>query len=46
MLMFSTLRLGPTPVLNALATVMLVLTLVLGWAAWRVWPVAGGRRGH
>ena len=46
MLMFSTLRLGPTPVLNALASVMLVLTLVLGWAAWRVWPVAGGQRGH
>jgi putrescine transport system permease protein len=49
--MFSTLRLGPTPVLNALATVLLALTLVAGLAAWRwsVWregAVAGGRRRH
>lgn len=46
MLMFSTLRLGPTPVLNALAAVLLALTLLLGWAAWRWRPVAGGPPGH
>jgi putrescine transport system permease protein len=46
MLMFSTLRLGPTPVLNALATVLLALTLLLGWAAWRWRPVAGGKARH
>ncbi len=44
--MFSTLRLGPTPVLNALATVLLAVTLVVGWAAWRWLPVAGGGRRH
>jgi putrescine transport system permease protein len=43
MLMFSTLRLGPTPVLNALASVMLALTVAGAWAAWRWVPVAGGR---
>lgn len=46
MLMFSTLRLGPTPVLNALATVLLALTLLLGWAAWRWAAVAGGKARH
>lgn len=46
MLMFSTLRLGPTPVLNALATVLLVPTLLAVWAAWRRLAVAGGRRAH
>jgi putrescine transport system permease protein len=46
MLMFSSLRLGPTPVLNALATVLLALTVLLGWVAWRWRPVAGGRAGH
>ncbi len=46
MLMFSTLRLGPTPVLNALATVLLLLTLLLGWAAWRWAAVAGGKARH
>ncbi|MCX7377946.1 MAG: ABC transporter permease subunit [Alphaproteobacteria bacterium] len=46
MLMFSTLRLGPTPVLNALATVLLALTLLMGWAAWRWRPVAGGKARH
>ncbi len=46
MLMFSTLRLGPTPVLNALACVMLALTVVGAWVAWRLRLVAGGRPGH
>lgn len=42
MAVFSTLRLGPTPVLNALATVMLVLAAVVLALAWRL--VGPGRR--
>ena len=40
MVVFSTLRLGPTPVLNALATVMLALAAGLLLAASRLSPVA------
>jgi putrescine transport system permease protein len=43
MVIFSTLRLGPTPVLNALATVILALVAGLLLAAWKLAPVA--RRG-
>lgn len=40
MVIFSTLRLGPTPVLNALATVILAGVAGLLLAAWRLAPVA------
>lgn len=43
MVIFSSLRLGPTPVLNALATVILALVAGLLLAAWKLAPVA--RRG-
>jgi putrescine transport system permease protein len=36
MVVFSTLRFGPTPVLNALATVLLVVVSVVLWLAWRL----------
>jgi ABC-type spermidine/putrescine transport system permease subunit II len=43
MLVFSTLKLGATPVLNALASVMLAIVASLLLAAWALAPVAGGR---
>jgi putrescine transport system permease protein len=43
MVVFSSLRLGPTPVLNALASVILALVAGLLLAAWKLAPVAGGR---
>jgi putrescine transport system permease protein len=43
MLLFSTLKLGATPVLNALASVMLAIVASLLLAAWALAPVAGGR---
>jgi putrescine transport system permease protein len=36
MVVFSTLRFGPTPVLNALATVLLVVVSAVLWLAWRL----------
>ncbi len=40
MAIFSSLRLGPTPVLNALATIILALVAGLLLAAWKLAPVA------
>jgi putrescine transport system permease protein len=46
MVLFSALRLGPTPVLNALATVILALVAGLLLAAWRLAPVARNGPAH
>lgn len=40
MVIFSSMRLGPTPVLNALATLILALVAGLLLAAWKIAPVA------
>ncbi len=44
MVVFSSLRLGVTPVLNALATVILVVVASVLLAAWRLVPVARAAR--
>ena len=43
MVVFSRLRLGATPEINALATVILAVVAIFVLAAWRLAPVAGAR---